>query len=738
MPPTRQPPHFHIHQDRVTVPSNSSPSRNTKPRPQLQPSAMPLQDIHNPPSYATHHSHHSHHSPAMVFSTPMASEHTASPIKNDMQAIMRAENYYANMNYVSIPPPHTAPAVYAGSPIKRAPVPLQQQYRPNPQMLRPQSMFTTFNSNFDPYDQQNLHPASATHENFVDFPEPSYVGKQTLKRSYSDAQVPNARPFKKAKADEDATAEIPAPEDMPPIVDDGNKPNYSYAQMIGMALLRSPTRKLTLSQIYDWISKTFSYYREDTKQSWHNSIRHNLSLHKAFTKKERPKGDAGKGCYWMIEEGMEGQFFKDKNRRGNMSHVLVQPGMTRSESAKVPQPVSDALAPNHFISLPSEPPRPQTAPPLPDLSSDATVPASDPALHENDNETAELDDSVLPTQPKSSPPDAINSSPPMTTSNHHRNISSPTARMQKPLSGPRPRRVLSKVDDSGYFSSIESSAMRPKTAFVLTSELDTEHGRTKREGRAENEIRRLRGSSHDMTPSHIRFMAPAQDGQQSSSPVRVSPNVLVNPMTPAVRFKRPQRPPPSISPNTQLHYHRKAMQDFANSPMKGSGMWVGSGSPFVFPPVVPSSHIDESNFEIFSDPVNVGTPYTPAFSSPLRPADDRITGPRVIVSNALVDTAGNAQKAYSKTPTRSSMLKSSLQASFTGSPFGAPIDSVIKSYEHNDLFDFNSFENDSFDNDEEFDLTQGFGRIGEPSIQSSSTHHVQRPSLGGRSNTSLF
>jgi len=39
------------------------------------------------------------------------------------------------------------------------------------------------------------------------------------------------------------------------------KPPYSYAQLIGMAILSSPEEKLTLSKIYDWIKERYAFYR---------------------------------------------------------------------------------------------------------------------------------------------------------------------------------------------------------------------------------------------------------------------------------------------------------------------------------------------------------------------------------------------------------------------------------------------------------------------------------------------
>lgn len=98
------------------------------------------------------------------------------------------------------------------------------------------------------------------------------------------------------------------------LVDDGSKPPYSYAALIGMAILRAPDRKLTLSAIYNWISGTFRYYSH-SEAGWQNSIRHNLSLNKAFVKVERPKDEPGKGHYWTVAPGCEEQFLKSRYPR---------------------------------------------------------------------------------------------------------------------------------------------------------------------------------------------------------------------------------------------------------------------------------------------------------------------------------------------------------------------------------------------------------------------------------------
>lgn len=99
------------------------------------------------------------------------------------------------------------------------------------------------------------------------------------------------------------------------------KPPYSYATLIGLAILQSSSGKLTLSQIYNWISVHFPYYR--LKDSgWQNSIRHNLSLNEAFIKTD--KSCDGKGHFWEVKSGYETRFFKGETKSIEDLRLVLQ------------------------------------------------------------------------------------------------------------------------------------------------------------------------------------------------------------------------------------------------------------------------------------------------------------------------------------------------------------------------------------------------------------------------------
>ncbi|KHN85323.1 Forkhead box protein I2-A [Toxocara canis] len=88
-----------------------------------------------------------------------------------------------------------------------------------------------------------------------------------------------------------------------------------------MAINDSPERRMTLSQIYNYIDARFPYYRNcdpKRRQGWQNSIRHNLSLNDCFIKRARdgigPASDR-KGNFWTLSPDSENMFDNGNYKR---------------------------------------------------------------------------------------------------------------------------------------------------------------------------------------------------------------------------------------------------------------------------------------------------------------------------------------------------------------------------------------------------------------------------------------
>jgi len=479
---------------------------------------------------------------------------------------------------ISIKPPGTN--AYSTDSMEKK-QPLMSKFKPQNALFRP---FSDANDKENYPQQYHQQPIAPYHDSrpAVNFSlEGLYPRNPPPKRKLMDAApIHESRPFKRTKLEDDGDdvfdmKELPPPDSFPVLHDDGTKPPHSYAQLIGMSILRAPNRRLTLAQIYKWISDTYSFYGA-SDAGWQNSIRHNLSLNKAFIKQERPKDDPGKGNYWAIQPGMEHQFIKDKNaRKGNGPNENV-PIMAATFLPSSSQPEIQQFKP--MLPQPQElpPPPPQQSYALPDpqlpvikeISSDATIPASDAfATDPAEPETEDANEPAPPSSPlmQSSPPTAMmRSSPPIPRQAPKRHDTPPPVPRFPSSSRSRShQRKYASMDDSGYFSSLESSAMRPHR--LLTSEAD---GPRIKRGRAEEEIARLRGSSFDSPTKGPRALfAPP-----SSSPVRRGFNdssSMLPPLTPAVKLKAPVRPPPSISPNTNLRLHRDKVREMVGSPLRG-------------------------------------------------------------------------------------------------------------------------------------------------------------------------
>ncbi|KAF2176295.1 hypothetical protein K469DRAFT_700210 [Zopfia rhizophila CBS 207.26] len=501
------------------------------------------------------------------------------------------------LNSVSIPPPREN-NFRTDSLVKKAQRPIPKQARAMVAAQAP--LLSNFPSQFD---KENMYAVLEDQSlpNLPALPVAEPPQKPMNKRALMEA-APLRDRGKKQKVREVRVEEegpLPEPHEMPPVDDDGNKPPYSYANLIGMAILRAPNRRLTLAQIYKWISDSFQFYRSSQETGWQNSIRHNLSLSKSFSKQERPKDDPGKGHYWRINPGYEKLYYKIKSTRRptnpdsfmqGFPSDLARPATSTSASFPPPSSVMKSIDSSKF-------------PEETELSSDATIPCSDPAAHDGH----EPERSMPPPRqiPSSPPPADIHSSPPAPISRSVREGTPPRAPRfpSNSRSGGR-KRKFNGLGDSGYYSSIESI----------------------KRGRAEEEIARIRGSSYD-SPSKTRpYIKQPNASQLTSSPFRPNDGNGDGPLTPAFVFKRPALPPASASPNTNLRNHRNRMRELiGGSPDKSLPVLVDTSFMQSWSPAVQIPNEENVNlhgngfdntFDVFGDYHDMESPSKPSAKRP--------------------------------------------------------------------------------------------------------------------------
>lgn len=537
---TRRPPAMEVYQD-ASYPAHVEQDVETA----LLNALRPLSDASNKSNFS--------------LNPPTSGASGSSPTKTDSSPPRPVEHPHGLMDFKISPPRQPN---FTDSPRKNEGF-YQMYHQAAPMPQKP--LYAQYHQ---PLDKENVFQGGSFGDmSALPFAEADYGYKGPMKRTSGDvAPMSDRQSVKKQKQryEDEEPFDLPDPSEMPDVTDDGAKPSYSYAVMIGMAILRAPNRRLTLAQIYKWISDHFAFYRPN-ESGWQNSIRHNLSLNKSFVRQDRPKDDPGKGSYWTIKPGQERPFLQDKKnpirRITNPDGSQYMHGLPHELAGFRP---STAPAIGHFTLAPNPNKKAESRaidsakfPDETELSSDATIPLSDPALQEDDTDALAMPPPPAPMR-SSPPPQEFGSSPPAMLSKPQRGLTPPPAPRfpSTSRSGGR-RQKFAGLNDSGYWSSIESSAARG-AVHLLTSEADHRSSRM-RKGRAEAEIARIRSSSFD---------SPSKDRRAPTSHFSSSPTRQENPLTPAVVFKRPIKPPASVSPNTNLRNHRDRIKALLGSPAK--------------------------------------------------------------------------------------------------------------------------------------------------------------------------
>lgn len=123
------------------------------------------------------------------------------------------------------------------------------------------------------------------------------------------------------------------------------KPPLSYIALITMAIEHTQNRRATLAEICHFIRENFPYYRENCKQGWENSIRHNLSLNECFQKLPREQGKPGKGHYWILDPGAKHMFEDGSYRRRKRRY---KKGDAPDQANEEEGGLADGVAPCHL------------------------------------------------------------------------------------------------------------------------------------------------------------------------------------------------------------------------------------------------------------------------------------------------------------------------------------------------------------------------------------------------------
>lgn len=141
--------------------------------------------------------------------------------------------------------------------------------------------------------------------------------------------------------------------------------NLSYADLITHAIGSAPEKRLTLSQIYEWMVQNVPYFKDkgdsNSSAGWKNSIRHNLSLHNRFMRVQNE--GTGKSSWWILNPdakpgksvrrraaSMETSKYEKRRGRAKKRVDAIRQGVLNDATPSPSSSVSEGL--DHFPESP--------------------------------------------------------------------------------------------------------------------------------------------------------------------------------------------------------------------------------------------------------------------------------------------------------------------------------------------------------------------------------------------------
>uniref|UniRef100_UPI00358F3E22 uncharacterized protein isoform X2 n=1 Tax=Myxine glutinosa TaxID=7769 RepID=UPI00358F3E22 len=110
------------------------------------------------------------------------------------------------------------------------------------------------------------------------------------------------------------------------------KPIYSYSCLIAMALKNSKMGSLPVSEIYNFMTENFPYFKT-APDGWKNSVRHNLSLNKCFEKIENKAGGSSrKGCLWTLNPAKVEKMDEEMQKWKRKDPLAIRRSMANPEA----------------------------------------------------------------------------------------------------------------------------------------------------------------------------------------------------------------------------------------------------------------------------------------------------------------------------------------------------------------------------------------------------------------------